>query len=299
MLCGSLLLSSDKPAETQPAAQQEEEQRLTQHRQPQALAQGHIPSVDVLLGTGAHAGFTGEALPAAQAAFLQLQAHRALLLAGIAARYAAIALPVQPRKRQHRQQGEHCSHRAEKLTKEPGLHCHAQQDEHKQRNAHAEALRRQTQSRQAGKHFPRVCVGQKLFLLGHIQRHQPRQQQIFDLLPPKHRPLRKMELLFAVEQVFLDKPGQCPDGITQAAKGADVSAEKPVEQQSEAAQPQQRKREAVCCEHLARTDVQKDLLYPGKPGHERARHGHKEEQLHPGARPCTALFVPLTLLRRC
>ena len=79
---------------------------------------------------------------------------------------------------------------------------------------------------------------------------------------------------------------------------AGVSAEKTVEQQSEAAQPQQRKREAVRCEHLARTDVQKDLFYPGKPGHECARHGHKEEQLHPGAQPCTALFVPLALLRR-
>ena len=255
--------------------------------------------MDVLFRAGAHAGFTGEALPAAQAAFLQLQAHRALLLAGIAPRDAAIALPVQPRKGQHRQQGEHRSHRAEKLTKEPGLHCHAQQDEHKQRNAYAEALRRQTQGRQVGKHLPRVCAGQKLFLLGHIQRHQPRQQQIFDLLPPKHRPLRQTEWLFAVEQLFLDKPGQCPDGITQAAEGAGVSAEEPVEQQSEAAQPQQRKREAVRCEHLARTDVQKELLYPGKPGHECARHGHKEEQLHPGAQPCTALFVPLTLLRRC
>ena len=85
--CGSLLFGSDKPAETQPAAQQEEEQRLRQYRQPQALAQCPIPPVDVLLGTGAHAGFTGDALPAAQAAFLQLQAHRALLLAGIAARY--------------------------------------------------------------------------------------------------------------------------------------------------------------------------------------------------------------------
>ena len=44
--------------------------------------------------------------------------------------------------------------------------------------------------------------------------------------------------------------------------------------------------------------LQKKLLYPGKPGHERARHGHKEEQLHPGAQPCTAHFVPLSLLRR-
>ena len=233
-----------------------------------------------------------------QATFLQLQAHRALLLAGITTRDAAIALPVQPRKGQHRKQGEHRSHRAEELTKEPGLQRHAQQDEHKQRNAYAEALRRQTQSCQAGKHLPRACAGQQLFLPGHIQRHQSCQQQIFDLLPPKHRPLRQTELLFAVEQLFLDKPGQRPDGIAQAAKGAGVSAEKPVEQQSEAAQPQQRKREAVRCEHLARTDVQKDLLYPGKPGHERARHGHKEEQLHPGAQPCTALLVPLTLLRR-
>ena len=75
---------SDKPAEAQPAAQQEEEQRLTQHRQPRVLAKSQIPPVDVLLGAGAHAGFTGDALPAAQAAFLQLQAHRALLLAGVA-----------------------------------------------------------------------------------------------------------------------------------------------------------------------------------------------------------------------
>ena len=44
--------------------------------------------------------------------------------------------------------------------------------------------------------------------------------------------------------------------------------------------------------------LQKKLLYPGKPGHKRARHGHKEEQLHPGAQPCTALFVPLSLLCR-
>ena len=101
--CGGLLLSSDKPAETQPTAQQEEEQRLRQHRQPQVLAQGHIPPVDVPFGAGANAGFTGDAFPAAQAGFLQLQADRALLLAGIAARDAALALPVQPRKRQHRQ----------------------------------------------------------------------------------------------------------------------------------------------------------------------------------------------------
>ena len=98
---------SDKPAEAQPAAQQEKEQRLTQYRQPRVLAKSQIPPVDVLLGAGAHAGFTGDALPAAQAAFLQLQAHRALLLAGIAARDAALALPVQPCKGQHRQQGEH------------------------------------------------------------------------------------------------------------------------------------------------------------------------------------------------
>ena len=101
-----------------------------------------------------------------------------------------------------------------------------------------------------------------------------------------------------MEQLFLDKPGQCPDGITQAAKGADVSAEKTVEQQRETAQPQQRKREAVRCEYLACADVQKDLFYPGKTGYECARHGHKEEQLYPGAQPCAALFVPLTLLRR-
>jgi hypothetical protein len=30
-----------------------------------------------------------------------------------------------------------------------------------------------------------------------------------------------------VEKLFLDKPGQCPDGIAQAAKGAGVPAEKP------------------------------------------------------------------------
>ena len=90
--------SSDESAKAQPAAQQEEEQRLTQHRQPQALAQGHIPPVDVLLGACANAGFTGDAFPAAQAGFLQLQAHRALLFTGIAARDAAVALPVQPRK---------------------------------------------------------------------------------------------------------------------------------------------------------------------------------------------------------
>ena len=67
--------SSDESAKAQPAAQQEEEQRLTQHRQPQALAQGHIPPVDVLLGAGANAGFTGDAFPAAQAGFLQLRAN--------------------------------------------------------------------------------------------------------------------------------------------------------------------------------------------------------------------------------
>ena len=155
------------------------------------------------------------------------------------------------------------------------------------------------QSRQAGKHLPRACAGQHLFLPGHIQCYQPCQQRIFDLLPQKHRPLRQTELLFAVEQLFLDKPGQRPDGIAQAAEGAGVPTEKTVEKQGEAAQPQQGKCEAVHREHLACTDVQKDLFYPGKPGHECARHGHKEEQLHPGAQPCTALFVPLTLLRRC
>ena len=64
-----------------------------------------------------------------------------------------------------------------------------------------------------------------------------------------------------MEQLFLDKPGQCPDGIAQAAEGAGVPAEKPVEQQREAAQPQQGKREAVRREHLARTDVHKELLF--------------------------------------
>ena len=99
MLCGGLLLGSDESAKAQPAAQQEEEQRFTQHRQPQALAQGRIPPVDVPFGAGAHAGFTSDALPAAQAAFLQLQAHRALLLAGIAARYAACLLYTSPSPR--------------------------------------------------------------------------------------------------------------------------------------------------------------------------------------------------------
>ena len=298
-LRGGLLFVSDKPAEAQQAAQQEEEQRFTQHRQPQAPAQGRIPPVDVLLGAGAHTGFTRNAFPAAQAGFLQLQAHRALLFTGIAARDAAVALPVQPRKWQHRQQGKHRSHGAEELTEEPGLHRHTQQNEHKQPDAHTKALRRQMQSRQAGKHLPRACAGQHLFLPGHIQCYQPCQQQIFDLLPQKHRPLRQTELLFAVEQLFLNKPGKRPDGIAQAAEGAGVPTEKTVEKQGEAAQPQQGKREAVHREHLACTDVQKDLFYPGKPGHECARHGHKEEQLHPGAQPCTALFVPLTLLRRC
>lgn len=83
---------SDKPAEAQPAAQQEKEQRLTQYRQPRVLAKSQIPLVDVLLGAGAHAGFTGDALPAAQAGFLQLQAHRALLFAGVTAREAALAM---------------------------------------------------------------------------------------------------------------------------------------------------------------------------------------------------------------
>ena len=83
---------SDKPAEAQPAAQQEKEQRLTQYRQPRVLAKSQIPPVDVLLGAGAHAGFTGDALPAAQAGFLQLQAHRALLFAGVTAREAALAM---------------------------------------------------------------------------------------------------------------------------------------------------------------------------------------------------------------
>ena len=155
--------------------------------------------MDVLLGAGANAGFTGDAFPAAQAGFLQLQAHRALLFTGIAARDAAVALPVQPRKWQHWQQGKHRSHGAEELTEEPGLHRHTQQNEHKQPDAHTKALRRQMQSRQAGKHLPRACAGQHLFLPGHIQCYQPCQQQIFDLLPPKHRPLRQTELLFAVE----------------------------------------------------------------------------------------------------
>ena len=101
-----------------------------------------------------------------------------------------------------------------------------------------------------------------------------------------------------MEQLFLDKARKRPDGIAQAAKGAGVPAEKPVEQKGEAAQPQQGKHKAICREHLACADVQKDLLYPGKTGHECARHGHKEEQLHPGAQPCAVLFVPLTLLRR-
>ena len=224
--------------------------------------------MDVLLGAGANAGFTGDAFPAAQAGFLQLQAHRALLFTGIAARDAAVALPVQPRKWQHRQQGKHRSHGAEELTEEPGLHRHTQQNEHKQPDAYTKALRRQMQSRQAGKHLPRACAGQQLFLPGHIQRHQPCQQQIFDLLPQKHRPLRQTELLFAVEQLFLNKPGKRPDGIAQATEGAGVPTEKTVEKQGEAAQPQQGKCEAVHREHLACTDVQKDLFYPGKPGHE-------------------------------
>ena len=37
-----------------------------------------------------------------------------------------------------------------------------------------------------------------------INRQKPSQQQIFDLLPPKHRPLRQTELLFAAEQLFLE-----------------------------------------------------------------------------------------------
>ena len=159
MLCGGLLFGSDKPAETQPAAQQEEEQRLRQYRQPQALAQSPVPPMDVLFRADARASFTGDAFPAAQAGFLQLQAHRALLFTGIAARDAAVALPVQPRKWQHRQQGEHRSHGAEELTEEPGLHRHTQQNEHKQPDAHTKALRRQMQSRQAGKHLPRACAG--------------------------------------------------------------------------------------------------------------------------------------------
>ena len=113
--------------------------------------------MDVLLGAGANAGFTGDAFPAAQAGFLQLQTHRALLFTGIAARDAAVALPVQPRKWRHRQQGKHRSHGAEELTEEPGLHRHTQQNEHKQPDAHTKALRRQMQSRQAGKHLPRLA----------------------------------------------------------------------------------------------------------------------------------------------
>jgi len=130
---------------------------------------------------------------------------------------------------------------------------HTQQNEHKQPDAHTKALRRQMQSRQAGKHLPRACAGQHLFLPGHIQCYQPCQQQVFDLLPQKHRPLRQTELLFAVEQLFLNKPGKRPDGIAQAAEGAGVSTEKTVEKQGEAAQPQQGKCEAVHREHLART----------------------------------------------
>ena len=34
MLCGSLLFGSDESAKAEPAAQQEEEQHFTQHRQP-------------------------------------------------------------------------------------------------------------------------------------------------------------------------------------------------------------------------------------------------------------------------
>ncbi len=200
--------------------------------------------MDVLLGAGANAGFTGDAFPAAQAGFLQLQAHRALLFTGIAARDAAVALPVQPRKWQHRQQGKHRSHGAEELTEEPGMHRHTQQNEHKQPDAHTKALRRQMQSRQAGKHLPRACAGQHLFLPGHIQCYQPCQQQIFDLLPQKHRPLRQTELLFAVEQL-LNKPGKRPDGIAQAAEGAGVPTEKTVEKQGEAAQPQQAERSVL------------------------------------------------------
>ena len=224
--------------------------------------------MDVLLGAGANAGFTGDAFPAAQAGFLQLQTHLALLFTVTAARDAAVALPVQPLKWQHRQQGKHRSHGAEELTEEPGLHRHTQQNEHKQPDAHPNALRRQMQRRQAGKHRPRACAGPHLFLPGHIQCYQPCQQQVFDLLPQKHRPLRQTELLFAVEQLFLNKPGKRPDGIAQAAEGAGVPTEKTVEKQGEAAQPHQGKCEAVHREHLACTDVQKDLFYPGKPGHE-------------------------------
>ena len=107
--------------------------------------------MDVLLGAGANAGFTGDAFPAAQAGFLQLQTHRALLFTGIAARDAAVALPVQPRKWQHRQQGKHRSHGAEELTEEPGLHRHTQQNEHKQPDAS------RTAAYNANTRLPDIC----------------------------------------------------------------------------------------------------------------------------------------------
>ena len=62
-MCGGLpflfQINRQKPA----SSQQEEEQRLAQYRQPRVLAKSQIPPVDVLLGAGAHAGFTGDALP--------------------------------------------------------------------------------------------------------------------------------------------------------------------------------------------------------------------------------------------
>lgn len=100
-----------------------------------------------------------------------------------------------------------------------------------------------------------------------------------------------------MEQLFWSSPDSAQTASPKLPK-AQAYPQKTGRTKGEAAQPQQGKRKAVRREHLARTDVQKDLLYPGKPGHECARHGHKEEQLYPGAQPCAALFVPLALLRR-
>lgn len=134
-----------KTAESKADSHHEEEDCLNQGCQPEILRQRKIPTADIAPGTGIGADLACNTLAVPKACFLQLQVHRASLLAGTAAADALFAVTLQLRKGQDRQQRKCSSHRAQELAEEARLNRHSGHNQDHKDNPDAISGSRQLQ----------------------------------------------------------------------------------------------------------------------------------------------------------
>ena len=228
-----------KAAESKADSHHEEKDCLNQGCQPEILRQRKIPTADIAPGTGIGADLACNTLAVPKACFLQLQVHRASLLAGTAAADALFAVTFQLRKGQDRQQRKYSSHRAQELAEEARLNRHSGHNQDHKDNPDAISGSRQLQRCKTREHIPRAGSRQISVQAEGAQQYNCKENHILDHLAGAHKLLRKLVLLFPVQQLLLRHARQPEHTVTETAECAHVAAEKASEQDRKCAQANQ------------------------------------------------------------